>query len=110
LDSQSVVKLTLIDGADVGSWVPSLWLTILGLHVEVLLSLLLLVVPVLGVEVCASKLNSHTVVELTLINSIVVGSSLWLTILGLHVEVLLGLLLFDVPVLRVEICASKLDG
>ena len=103
LDSHTVVELTLVDS--VGMRDRDLFLA--GLAAEDFLGLLLLVVPVLGVSVpLVSKLNSHTVIELTLINSTNMGSwvpGLWLTVRFLHVPVVLGLLLLIIPVLRVNI-------
>lgn len=69
LDSHAVVKLLLVDSALVAHWVPRLWLAVSGLHVPVPLSLLLLVVPVLGVDVVdVTSLQSNVIIEISGVN------------------------------------------
>ena len=74
LDGHTVVKLSLVDGAHMGNGnFHSGWLIRLG--VKNLLGLLLLVVPVLRVDIMGiTKLDSHTVVELTLVDGANVSS------------------------------------
>lgn len=109
LNDHTVVELTLVDSVVVARhW--DLWH--LRLRAQDLLSLLLLIIPVLRVDIVSvSELHSHTIIELTLVNSVVVTSVLWLSIRLVCAQVLLSGLLLVVPVLGMDVVnVSNLKG